>query len=85
MIIIIIIIISYCIHMIISIPWPELDIRIPHFFITLDRVYVCVWMCVCVSIPWHELDIRIPHFFSLPLIVCVCVYVCVCGCVFVYL
>ena len=48
MIIIIIIIISYCIHMIISIPWPELDIRIPHFFISLDRVYVC--MCVYVIV-----------------------------------
>ena len=32
--------------MIISISWPELNIRIPHFFITLDRV--CVYMCVCV-------------------------------------
>ena len=47
-IIIIIIIISYCIHMIISIPWPELDIRIPHFFISLDRVFVCMCVCGCV-------------------------------------
>ena len=43
-----IIIIIYCIQIIISIPRHEFDIRIPHFFITLDCVCVCVWkVCMC--------------------------------------
>ena len=48
----IIIIISYCIQIITSIPWHELDIRIPHFLITLDCVCRCVTrarVCVCLE------------------------------------
>ena len=40
----------------VSIPWPELDIRIPHFFSLPLIVCVCLWVCVwmekCINILW---------------------------------